>query len=48
MEKENECQTCGKIDCTVLHTCPLAEEIYDSKKLCNCCDICTKECANSI
>ena len=31
------------------HTCPYAEDVNDdAETMCNCCDVCTEECANDI
>lgn len=45
--KENTCK-CGG-DGTEYHTCPFSEDVHgDSTTLCNCCSICTRNCAEDI
>lgn len=39
---------CGKNPATEPHTCPYDEEIFDSKKLCTCCEECQHECLMEI
>lgn len=44
----DECTCDGNCN-TDSHSCPYEEEINDNyNDFCNCCDYCTKECANDI
>jgi hypothetical protein len=38
---------CGR-DATELHRCPYKAEGNDSTTLCNCCDVCSQNCADDI
>jgi hypothetical protein len=39
---------CGKAEAAPLHGCPFAEEIHNSDRQCDCCSVCTRECAMDI
>lgn len=39
--------SCGAVG-TEDHTCPYADELHGDTSTCNCCDNCTKNCADDI
>lgn len=44
-----KCQRCGKANGKPDHTCPYSVDINDDHtSLCNCCEVCEGECADSI
>ena len=45
------CEKCGspvKIEEGTYHTCPYGEEIHGDSRLCNCCDVCLRNCQNEV
>lgn len=46
------CRTCERPPSREPHTCPYLTDVHEGEpgcdRLCNCCDECTRECADDI